>query len=137
MDALLCSLQTGTQESQSSRSRSLPVRLGVVATRATVIEFCVSRKFQKQRGKWISPEQRGRTIPVPMLEKKSVLRRFRLAWPQVSSVFHALPRSMRLLCSCLCRQPLCIHTIPNSPGHVTVSRLVSSESAISHVRYLL
>ena len=41
----------------------------------------------------------GGIIPFPVLEKKSVLRRFRLAWPQLSSVFHALPRSMGLLCS--------------------------------------
>jgi len=32
VDAVLCSLQTGTQESQPSRSRSLRVRLGVVTT---------------------------------------------------------------------------------------------------------
>ena len=33
MDAVLCSMQTGTQESQSSPSRSLRVRLGVVTDR--------------------------------------------------------------------------------------------------------
>ncbi len=32
MDALLCSVETGAQESQSSPSRSLRVRLGVVTT---------------------------------------------------------------------------------------------------------
>jgi hypothetical protein len=32
VDAVLCRLQTGTQESQPSRSRSLRVRLGVVTT---------------------------------------------------------------------------------------------------------
>jgi hypothetical protein len=29
-------------------------------------------------------EQRGKVIPFPVLEKKAVPRRFRLAWPQVS-----------------------------------------------------
>jgi hypothetical protein len=83
VDAALCSLQTGTQESQASRSRSLRVRLGVVVTVAIVIEYYVPRKFQKQSGRWIPPEQRGEIIPFPVLEKKSVLRRFRLAWPQL------------------------------------------------------
>jgi len=83
VDAMLCSVQTGTQEGQVSRSGSLRVRLGVVATVAIVIEYYVPRKFQKQSGKWI-PQQRGGIIPFPVLEKKSVLRRFRLAWPQVS-----------------------------------------------------
>jgi hypothetical protein len=32
VDAALCSMQTGTQESQSSPSRSLRLRLGVVRT---------------------------------------------------------------------------------------------------------
>ena len=32
MDAVLCSVQTGTQESQASRSHSLRVRLGLVTT---------------------------------------------------------------------------------------------------------
>jgi hypothetical protein len=125
VDAVLCSVQTGTQESQASRSRSLRVRLGVVAIMASVIEYYVPRKLQKQSGKWIPPEQRGGIIPFPVLEKKSVLRRFRLAWPQLSSGFHALPRSMGLLCSFLWRQPLCIHTIPNSQGHTNVSLLLS------------
>ena len=83
MDVVLCSVQTVTQESQASRSRSLRVRLGVVAIMAIVIEYYVPRKFQKQSGKWIPPEQRGEIIPFPVLEKKSVLRRFRLAWPQL------------------------------------------------------
>jgi len=39
-DAVLCSLQTGTQESQSSPSRSLRVRLGVVTT--VVIQISIS-----------------------------------------------------------------------------------------------
>jgi hypothetical protein len=84
VDAVLCSVQTGTQESQASRSHSLRVRLGVVATMAIVIEYYIPGKFRKQNGKWIFPEQRGRIIPFPVLEKKSVLRRFRLAWSQVS-----------------------------------------------------
>jgi len=36
VDAVLCSVQTGTQESQASRSRSLRVRMGVVAPPAIV-----------------------------------------------------------------------------------------------------
>jgi len=83
VDAVLCTLQTRTHESQASRSRSLRVRLAVVATVAIVIEYYVPRKFQKQSEKWIPPEQRGEIIPFPVLEKKSVLRRFRLAWPQL------------------------------------------------------
>jgi hypothetical protein len=51
VDALLCSVQTGTQESQPRRSRSLRVRLGVVATVAIVIEYYLPRKFRKQSGK--------------------------------------------------------------------------------------
>lgn len=83
MDAVLCSVQAGTQESQASRSRSLRVRLGVVATMAIVIEYYVPQKFRKQGGKWTPPEQRGRIIPFPVFEKRSVLRRLHLAWPQV------------------------------------------------------
>src|SRR5713101_1052032 len=125
VDAVLCSLQTGTQESEYGRSRSLRVRLGVVATVAMVIGYYVPRKLQKQSRTWIPPERRGGIIPFPVLEGKSMLRRFRLAWPQVSSVFHALPRSMGLHCSFLCRQPLCIHMIPNSQGHTNLSLPVS------------
>jgi hypothetical protein len=73
VDAVLCTLQTRTHESQASRSRSLRVRLAVVATVAIVIEYYVPRKFQKQSEKWIPPEQRGEIIPFPVLEKKSVL----------------------------------------------------------------
>jgi hypothetical protein len=43
VDALLCNVQTGSQESQASRSRSLRVRLGVVATGAIVIECYLPR----------------------------------------------------------------------------------------------
>jgi len=32
VDAVLCSVQTGTEESQASRSHSLRVRLGLVTT---------------------------------------------------------------------------------------------------------
>ena len=71
MDAVLCSVQTRTQESQASRSRSLRVRLGVVATMAIVIEYYVPQKFRKQSGKWIPPEQRGKVILFPAPEKKS------------------------------------------------------------------
>jgi hypothetical protein len=48
---------------------------------ATVIEYYVPKKLRKQGGKWIPPEQRGRIIPFPVLEDKSVLRLFRLPWP--------------------------------------------------------
>jgi len=71
VDAVLCSVQTRTQESQASRSRSLRVRLGVVATMAIVIEYYVPQKFRKQSGKWIPPEQRGKVILFPAPEKKS------------------------------------------------------------------
>jgi hypothetical protein len=125
VDAVLCSLQKSSQESQTSRSRSLRVWLGVVATVAIVIEYYVPRKFQEQRGKWMTPDQRVGIIPFPVLEKKSVLGRFRLAWPRVSSVFHIVPRSMRLLCSSVFRRPLCIRTIPNSQGRPKVSLRVS------------
>jgi len=46
VDAVLCSVQTGTQESQASRSRSLRVRLGVVAPLAIVIGYYLPRKFR-------------------------------------------------------------------------------------------
>ena len=39
MDAVLCSVQTSTQESQPSRSCSLRVRLGVVAAMVIVVEY--------------------------------------------------------------------------------------------------
>ena len=84
MDAVLCSLQTGTQESQSCRSRSLRVRLGVVARTAIMIEYYVPQKFRKQSGEWIHVEQRGRIIPFPVLVKKPVLKHFRLAWRRCS-----------------------------------------------------
>ena len=51
---------------------------------ATVIEYYVPERLRKQSEKWIPPEQRGRIIPFPVLEKKSVLRRLRLGWPLVS-----------------------------------------------------
>ena len=51
MDVVLCSVQTGTQESQASRSRSLRVRLGVVGIVAIVIEYYVPRKLQKTERK--------------------------------------------------------------------------------------
>jgi hypothetical protein len=47
------------------------MRLGMVTTMAKVIEFYVPEKFRKQRGKWIPPEQHGKIIPFPALEKKS------------------------------------------------------------------
>jgi len=39
VDAMLCSVQTGTQEGQASRSHSLRMRLGVVAKTAIVIGY--------------------------------------------------------------------------------------------------
>jgi len=47
VDALLCSVQTGTQESQASRSRSLRVRLGVVATLVIMIEYYPTSEVPK------------------------------------------------------------------------------------------
>ena len=54
MDAMLCSVQTGTQEGQASRSHSLRMRLGVVAKTAIVIEYYLPQKFPKQSGKFDS-----------------------------------------------------------------------------------
>jgi hypothetical protein len=71
VDAVLCGVQTRTQESQASRSHLLRVRLGVVTAMAKVIEYHVPEKFRKQSGKWIPPEQRRKVILFPALEKKS------------------------------------------------------------------
>jgi len=71
VDAMLCSVQTGTQESQIMRSHPLRVRLGMVTAMATVIEFYVPEKLRKLSGKWIPPEQRGTIIRFPAPEKKS------------------------------------------------------------------
>jgi len=38
---------------------------------AKVIEYDVPKKFRKQSGKWIPPEQRGKVILFPAPEKKS------------------------------------------------------------------
>lgn len=46
MDALLCSLQTGTQEIQASRSHSLRVRLGMVATAVNPISIANLIRYQ-------------------------------------------------------------------------------------------
>ena len=51
---------------------------------ATVIEYYVPERLRKQSGKWFPPKERGKIIPFPVLEEKSVLRRLRLAWPLVS-----------------------------------------------------
>jgi hypothetical protein len=69
VDAVLCSVQTSTQESQPSRSCSLRVRLGVVAAMVIVVEYYLLRTFRKQSEKWVPPEQRGRIIPFPLPEK--------------------------------------------------------------------
>src|ERR1700757_2870651 len=39
VDAMLCSVRTGTQKGQASRSHSLRMRLGVVTKTAIVVEF--------------------------------------------------------------------------------------------------
>jgi hypothetical protein len=71
VDSMLCSLQTGTPQSQVMRSHPLRVRLGVVTAMAKVIEYYVPEKFPKQSGKWIPPEQPGKVILFPAAEKKS------------------------------------------------------------------
>jgi hypothetical protein len=71
VDAMLCSMQAGTQESKAMRSHLLRLRLGMVTPMAIVIEFYMPETFRKQRGKWISPEQRGKVIPFPAQQKKS------------------------------------------------------------------
>jgi hypothetical protein len=71
VDAMLCGVQTRTQESEAMRSHPLRVRLGMVTAMATVIEFYVPAKFRKLSGKWIPPEQRGKIIRFPAPEKKS------------------------------------------------------------------
>jgi hypothetical protein len=43
----------------------------MVTTMAIVIEFYVPEKFRKPSAKWIPPEQRGKIISFPLLEKKS------------------------------------------------------------------
>jgi|tagenome__1003787_1003787.scaffolds.fasta_scaffold12645316_1 hypothetical protein len=48
---------------------------------ATVIEYYVPQKLRKQGGKWIPPNERGKVIPFPVPEEKSVLRRLGLGWP--------------------------------------------------------
>ena len=53
------------------RSHLLRVRLGMVTAMAIVIEFYVPEKFRKASAKWIPPEQRGKIISFPVLEKKS------------------------------------------------------------------
>jgi hypothetical protein len=53
-------------------SHLLQMRLGMVTAMAIVIEYYVAEKFRKQSGRWIPPEQRGKIIPFPAPEKKSV-----------------------------------------------------------------
>ena len=71
MDSMLCSMQTGTSQSQVMRSHPLRVRLGVVTAMAKVIEYYVPKKFRKPSGKWSPPEECGKIIPFPTPEKKS------------------------------------------------------------------
>jgi hypothetical protein len=80
VDAMLCSVQTGTQEGQASRSHSLRMRLGVVAKTAIVIEYYLPQKFPKQSENLMPPAPRGRIIPFPALDSNSVPTLFRLAW---------------------------------------------------------
>jgi hypothetical protein len=47
------------------------MRLGMVTAMAIVIEYYVPKKFRKQSGKWIPPEQRGKVILLPAPGKKS------------------------------------------------------------------
>jgi hypothetical protein len=71
MDAILFSMQAGTQESHAMRSHLLRGRLEMVTAMAIVIEYYVPEKFRKHSGKWIPPERRGRIIPFPTPERKS------------------------------------------------------------------
>lgn len=84
MDTVLCSLQTGTQEGESSRSRSLRVRLGVVATvaivclaeeyfggcMAKIIEFYIPQGFRKV-SRWLPPTVRGKLLEFQVPVRKS------------------------------------------------------------------
>jgi hypothetical protein len=63
VDAMLCSMQTGTQESQPMRSHSLRMWVGMVMTMPKVIEFYTPNRFRKPCGKWTPPEGRGKVIP--------------------------------------------------------------------------
>jgi hypothetical protein len=45
--------------------------MGMVTAMAKVIEYYVPDKFRKPSGKWTPPEQRGKIIPFPAMEKKS------------------------------------------------------------------
>ena len=71
MDAMLCSMQTGTQKIVVMRSRSMRVRLGMVTLMAKLIEFYIPEKFRRHAGKPISSEQMGKIIPFSALQKKS------------------------------------------------------------------
>jgi hypothetical protein len=53
------------------RSHLLRVRLEMVTAMKSVIEFYIPKKFQKQSGKWVPPELRGKVILFPVPEKKS------------------------------------------------------------------
>ena len=69
MDAMLCSVSAVPLESEASRSRSLRVRLGVVAM-AKVIEYYVPEKCRKNVGRSVPPVQCGKLIPFPVGEQK-------------------------------------------------------------------
>jgi hypothetical protein len=60
VDAMLCSVRTGTEEGQTSRSHSLRMRLGVVAKTAIVIEYCFLQRFPKQSAKRASAPHSAR-----------------------------------------------------------------------------
>lgn len=69
MDAVLCSMYAGTQQSQAMRSHSLRMWLGMVTAMAIVIEYYVPDKFRKRSERWIPPEQSGKIIPFPAQER--------------------------------------------------------------------
>ena len=71
MGAMLCSMETGTQEGWPRRSHLVRMRVGRVTTMARVIEFYIPEKFTRASGKWSSPEQCGKIIPFPAPETKS------------------------------------------------------------------
>jgi hypothetical protein len=67
VDAMLCCVPAGSQESQALRSGSMRVRLGVVAVMAKVIEFYVPNRLRERR-LWNPSELRGKVIEFPPTE---------------------------------------------------------------------
>jgi hypothetical protein len=54
VDAMLCSVQEGTQESSAMRSHSLRARPGTLTELAITIEFCMPEKLRKQSRTFIA-----------------------------------------------------------------------------------